>query len=266
MNRQSRFIMSMLVFGYSFLFVPLFLVVVYSFNDSSIATIWGGFSTRWYGELFRNEQILSAAYLSLRIAITSATAATVLGTMAGLVLARFGRFKGRTLFSGMITAPMVMPEVITGLSLLLLFVTLQQLTGWPGQRGFSTIAIAHTTFSMAYVAIIVQSRLIAMDESLEEAAMDLGGKPLQVVFDITLPLIAPAMIAGWLLSFTLSLDDLVIASFVSGPGSSTLPMYIFSKVKLGVSPDINALATLIIVVVSLGVAIAWIVARKSTKA
>lgn len=266
MKRQSRFIMSMLVFGYAFLFVPLFLVVVYSFNDSRIATIWGGFSTRWYGELFRNEQILSAGYLSLRIAMTSATAATVLGTMAGLILARFGRFKGRTFFSGMITAPMVMPEVITGLSLLLLFITLQQLTGWPGQRGFSTIAIAHTTFSMAYVAVIVQSRLIAMDESLEEAAMDLGGKPLQVVFDITLPLIAPAMIAGWLLSFTLSLDDLVIASFVSGPGSSTLPMYIFSKVKLGVSPDINALATLIIAAVSLGVIIAWIVARKNTKA
>ena len=262
MRHRSRFILSTLAFGYAFLYIPLVFVVVYSFNDSRIATIWGGFSTRWYGELFRNDQVLDAALLSLNIALTSATFATILGTMAGLVLARFGRFKGRTLFSGMITSPMVMPEVITGLSLLLLFVTLQQLTGWPGQRGFTTIAIAHTTFSMAYVAIIVQSRLLSMDESLEEAAMDLGGRPLRVVFDITLPLIAPAMIAGWLLAFTLSLDDLVIASFVSGPGSSTLPMYIFSKVKLGVSPDINALATLIIVAVSLGVLVAWFAMRR----
>jgi len=262
MNRQSRFIVSILAFGYAFLYVPLVLVVVYSFNDSRIATVWGGFSVRWYGELFRNEQILDAAFLSVRIALTSATIATVLGTMAGLALARFRRFKGRTLFSGMITSPMVMPEVITGLSLLLLFVALQQTTGWPGQRGFGTITIAHTTFAMAYVAVIVQSRLMSMDESLEEAAMDLGGHPLRVVFDITLPLIAPAMAAGWLLAFTLSLDDLVIASFVSGPGSNTLPMYIFSKVKLGVSPDINALATLIIAFVSLGVLAAWLIGRK----
>ncbi len=265
MKTQSRFILSVLCFGYAFLYIPLISVVFYSFNDSSLATLWGGFSTRWYGELFRNEQVLDALFLSVRIAVTSATLATILGTMAGFVLARFGRFKGRTLFSGMISSPMVMPEVITGLSLLLMFVTLQQLTGWPGQRGFSTIMIAHTTFSMAYVAVIVQSRLLAMDESLEEAAMDLGGRPLRVVFDITLPLIAPAMMAGWLLSFTLSLDDLVIASFVSGPGSTTLPMYIFSKVKLGVSPDINALASLIIGVVSVGVAIAWLVIRRSAK-
>jgi len=265
MSKQSRFIITVLSFGYAFLYVPLLLVVVYSFNNSSIATVWGGFSTRWYGELLRNDLILDAMFLSLRIAITSATAATILGTMAGLVLARFGRFKGRTLFSGMISSPMVMPEVITGLSLLLFFVTLQQITGWPGQRGFSTITVAHTTFSMAYVAVIVQSRLMAMDESLEEAAMDLGGRPLRVVFDITLPLIAPAMIAGWLLSFTLSLDDLVIASFVSGPGSTTLPMYIFSKVKLGVSPDINALATIIIALVSFGVAIAWLAMRRAAK-
>ena len=264
MKRQSRFIVSVLAFGYAFLYVPLALVVVYSFNDSRIATVWGGFSTRWYGELLRNEQILDATFLSLRIALTSATIATVLGTMAGIALARFRRFKGRTLFSGMITSPMVMPEVITGLSLLLLFVSLQQLTGWPAQRGFGTITIAHTTFAMAYVAIIVQSRLMSMDESLEEAAMDLGGHPLRVMFDITLPLIAPAMVAGWLLAFTLSLDDLVIASFVSGPGSNTLPMYIFSKVKLGVSPDINALATLIILFVSSGVLLSWLVARRRT--
>ena len=265
MNKRSRFILSMLAFGYAFLYIPLVLVIVYSFNDSRIATVWGGFSTRWYGELLQNDLILDAAFLSLRVAVTSATAATVLGTIAGLVLARFGRFKGRTLFSGMVSAPMVMPEVITGLSLLLFFVTLQQLVGWPGQRGFSTITIAHTTFSLAFVAIIVQSRLMAMDESLEEAAMDLGGRPLRVVFDITLPLIAPAMVAGWLLAFTLSLDDLVIASFVSGPGSSTLPMYIFSKVKLGVSPDINALATLIIAFICVGVTLAAIVMRRWAK-
>ncbi len=264
MKRQSRFIVSVLAFGYAFLYIPLVLVVLYSFNDSRIATVWGGFSTRWYGELLRNEQILDAAFLSLRIALTSATIATIFGTMAGIALARFRRFKGRTLFSGMITSPMVMPEVITGLSLLLLFVSLQQLTGWPAQRGFGTITIAHTTFAMAYVAIIVQSRLMSMDESLEEAAMDLGGHPLRVMFDITLPLIAPAMVAGWLLAFTLSLDDLVIASFVSGPGSNTLPMYIFSKVKLGVSPDINALATLIILIVSGGVLLSWLVARRRT--
>jgi putrescine transport system permease protein len=263
MRKQSRFILTVLSFGYAFLYIPLISVVIYSFNDSRLATVWGGFSTRWYGELFRNDQILDALSLSLRIAFTSATGATVLGTMAGLVLARFGRFKGRSLFSGMISSPMVMPEVITGLSLLLLFITLQQLTGWPGQRGFATITIAHLTFSMAYVAVIVQSRLMSMDESLEEAAMDLGGRPLRVVFDITLPLILPAMMAGWLLSFTLSLDDLVIAQFVSGPGSNTLPMIIFSKVKLGVSPDINALATLIIVTVSSGVALAWFIGRRS---
>jgi len=262
-NKQSRFILAVLAFGYAFLYIPLVSVVVYSFNDSKLATVWGGFSTRWYGELFRNDQVLDAAFLSLRIAATSATFATILGTMAGLVLVRFGRFKGRTLFSGMITSPLVMPEVITGLSLLLFFVSLHGLIGWPGQRGFSTITIAHTTFSMAFVAVIIQSRLAAMDESLEEAAMDLGGHPLRVVFDITLPLIAPAMVAGWLLAFTLSLDDLVIASFVSGPGSSTLPMYIFSKVKLGVTPDINALASLFILIVVVGLIVAWMAMRKT---
>ena len=259
--KQSRLIVSILAFGYAFLYIPLVSVIFYSFNDSRLATVWGGFSTRWYGELFRNDQILDAMFLSFRIAATSATFATILGTMAGLILVRFGRFRGRALFSGMITSPLVMPEVITGLSLLLLFVSLQQLIGWPGQRGFSTITIAHTTFSMAYVAVVVRSRLAAMDESLEEAAMDLGCGPLRVIFDITLPLIAPAMVAGWLLAFTLSLDDLVIASFVSGPGSSTLPMYIFSKVKLGVTPDINALASLIILIVSVGLFLSWAAMR-----
>ena len=265
MKRSSRFLLSMLAFGYAFLYIPIALVVVYSFNDSRIATVWGGFSTRWYGELFRNEQILESALLSLRIAFTAATMATLFGTLAALALVRFGRFRGRTLFSGMITSPMVMPEVITGLSLLLLFIAMQQLTGWPGQRGFSTITIAHTTFAMAYVAVIVQSRLSSMDQSLEEAAMDLGGTPFRVMIDITLPLIAPAMVAGWLLAFTLSLDDLVIATFVSGPGASTLPMYIFSKVKLGVSPDINALATLIIGVITLGLLVAWLAMRRADR-
>jgi putrescine transport system permease protein len=254
-----------MAFGYAFLYLPLISVVVYSFNDSRLATVWGGFSTRWYGELFRNDLVLDAALLSLRIAATSASLATILGTLAGLALTRFGRFRGRTLFSGMVTSPLVMPEVVTGLALLLLFVSLHTLTGWPAQRGFSTITIAHTTFAMAYVTVIVRSRLGAMDLSLEEVAMDLGGKPLRVLFDITLPLIAPAMVAGWLLAFTLSLDDLVLASFVTGPGGSTLPLLIFSKVKLGVTPDINALATVIIAVVSIGVLLSFHIASRSTR-
>jgi putrescine transport system permease protein len=262
MRGRSRFLLTVLCFGYAFLYIPLISVVFFSFNKSSLATVWGGFSLKWYGELFRNEQVLDALALSLKVAASTATLATILGTMAGLALVRFGRFRGRTLFSGMIVSPLVMPEVITGLSLLLLFVSLQQLIGWPSQRGFATITIAHTTFSMAYVAIIIQSRLTSMDESLEEAAMDLGCKPARVIFDITLPLIAPAMVAGWLLAFTLSLDDLVIASFVSGPGGTTLPMYIFSKVKLGVTPDINALASLIILVVTVALTIAWLAMRK----
>jgi putrescine transport system permease protein len=265
MRQRSRFVLTALAFGYAFLYIPLVSVIVYSFNDSRLATVWGGFSTRWYGELFRNEQILDATLLSLQIAATSATLATILGTLAGLALVRFGRFRGRTLFSGMILSPLVMPEVITGLSLLLLFVTSQYLIGWPYQRGFATITIAHTTFSMAYVAVVIQSRLTAMDQSLEEAAMDLGCRPMRVVFDITLPLIVPAMIAGWLLAFTLSLDDLVISSFVSGPGSNTLPMYIFSKVRLGVTPDINALASLFILIVSTTLFAAWFVLRKRSQ-
>ena len=265
MRRHSRFIVSRLAFGYAFLYIPLLSIIVYSFNDSSLATVWGGFSIRWYREILQNEQVLVALLLSLKIALASASLATLFGTMAGITLARFGRFRGRNLFTGMVLSPMVMPEVITGLALLLLFVSLQQLTGWPGQRGFGTITIAHTTFSMAYVAVIVQSRLVAMDSSLEEAAMDLGGRPFRVVLDITLPLIAPAMLAGWLLAFTLSLDDLVLASFVSGPGGSTLPMLIFSKVKLGVKPDINALATLIMMFVTVGVLLAWGIGKRMQK-
>lgn len=258
-NKRSTFLLTVLCFGYAFLYIPIVMVMVYSFNDSRIVSVWGGFSLRWYASLLENRQLIEAALLSLRIAFTSATVATALGALAGIALARIRRFRGRILFSGMIAAPLVMPEVITGLSLLLLFVSLQDFIGWPGERGAMTITISHITFAMAYVAIIVQSRLAAMDESLEEAAMDLGGRPFQVMFDITLPIIAPAMLSGWLLAFTLSLDDLVIASFVSGPGASTLPMWIFSKVRLGVTPDINALATIIITTVSLGVFIAGLV-------
>ena len=262
MNRSSRFIFSALCFGFAFLYLPILMLILLSFNDSSIATVWGGFSLRWYSALLSNKQIINAALLSLKIAAVSATFATILGTMAGLALTQMGRYRGRLIFTGLIAAPLVMPEVITGLSLLLLFVSLQELIGWPLSRGASTITIAHITFSMAYVAVIVQSRLANMDQSLEEAAMDLGGRPMQVAFDITLPLIAPSMISGWLLAFTLSLDDLVIASFTSGAGASTLPMVIFSKIKLGVTPDINALASIIIGTVTVGIVIAsWIILR-----
>jgi putrescine transport system permease protein len=240
----------MMVAGFLFLYLPIVLLVVFSFNESRLVTVWGGFSTRWYGELFRNEQILGAAWLSFKIAAMNATGATVLGTLAGLALARFGRFRGRPLLTGLATAPLVMPEVITGLSLLLLFVAMEQLIGWPPGRGITTITIAHMTFSMAYVTVVVQSRLATLDESLEEAAMDLGARPAKVFFLITLPIILPAILAGWLLAFTLSWDDLVITSFVTGPGSSTLPIVIFSMVRLGVSPDINALATLLILAVA----------------
>jgi putrescine transport system permease protein len=247
---------SALFLGFAFLYIPVALLIIYSFNASRLVTVWGGFSTKWYGELLRNEQILNAAWLSLKVAALSASLAVALGTLAGLVLARFGPFKGRTLLSGLTTAPLVMPEVITGLSLLLLFVTMEQIIGWPAGRGMTTIVISHITLTMAYVTVIVQSRLAQMDDSLEEAAMDLGARPFKVFFLITLPIIAPALMSGWLLAFTLSLDDLVITSFVAGPGSSTLPMVIFSKVRLGVSPDINALATILVAVVAVGVTIA----------
>ena len=263
MRRTSTFLYTVLCFGYAFLYIPIFVLIAYSFNNARLATVWGGFSTRWYGALLDNEQIIDAALLSLQIALVSATLATLLGTLAALGLNRMGRYRGRTLFTGMIAAPLVMPEVITGLSLLLLFVSLQEMIGWPGSRGANTITIAHITFSMAYVAVIVRSRLASLDRALEEAAMDLGGRPFAVNIDITLPLIMPAMGAGWLLAFTLSLDDLVISSFVAGAGASTLPMVIFSKVKLGVTPEINALATIIIGIVMLGVIIAgWMMLRQ----
>lgn len=265
MKGTSTFRLSVLVFGFAFLYVPILSLIVYSFNKSRLVTVWAGFSTEWYGRLLQNEQILDAAWLSLKIAAINATGAVVLGTLAGLALARFGKFRGRTLLSGMTTAPLVMPEVITGLSLLMLFVVMEGLFGWPAGRGVTTITIAHMTLTLAYVTVIVQSRLSTLDDSLEEAAMDLGARPSKIFFVITLPIIAPALISGWLLSFTISLDDLVITNFVSGPGSSTLPMVIFSKVRMGVSPDINALATIIVLLVTLGVVAAGIVMARQEK-
>ena len=254
--RRRLFLPIVATLGFVFLYAPIVSLVVFSFNESKLVTVWGGFSTKWYVELFANPDVLNAGLLSLRIAASSATIALVLGTLCAVALQRFGRFRGQTLMAGMVSAPLVMPDVITGLSLLLLFVAMQELFGWPAGRGELTIVIAHATFCMAYVTVVVRSRLSDLDLSLEEAAQDLGAVPARVFFDITLPIIAPALISGWLLSFTLSLDDLVIASFVSGPDSNTLPMVIFSKMKLGVSPDINALAAIIIGIVALGVVIA----------
>ena len=255
-GQRSRFLSVMLAIGLAFFYIPMILLVIYSFNYSKLVPVWGGWSLRWYEVLFKSEEVWSAVSLSLQIAVVNATFATVLGTLAGLAMVRFGRFRGRTLFGGMLVAPLVMPEVITGLSLLVLFITLKQLIGWPAERGFTTITIAHITFSLAYVAVIVQARLTGMGQTLEEAALDLGAKPFKVLTAITIPRLAPGMISGWLLAFTLSLDDLVIASFVTGPGANTLPILIFSRIRLGLRPDINALATIIILFVAVCVAIA----------
>ena len=265
MRKRSLFLSVWLVLGLAFLYVPLMSLIVYSFNKSRLATLWGGFSTEWYFKLFENTQIMDAALLSIRIAALSATAATILGTMAGFALARVVRFPGRTMFSGLVSAPLVMPEVITGLSLLFLFIMMEQAIGWPKGRGATTVTLAHITFSMAYVAVIVRARLSSMDRSLEEAAMDLGSRPLRVLFDITLPLISPAMVSGWLLSFTLSLDDVVITAFTTGPGATTLPLVVWSKVKLGVTPDVNALATIIIAGFSTCVLVAGFIMYRSEK-
>ena len=254
-----------LIIGFGFLYLPMLILMVYSFNESKLVTVWGGFSTKWYGQLFKNEQMLDAVLMSLKIAAASASMAVVLGTMAAILLVRYRKFKGKTLFTGMITAPLVMPEVITGLSLLLLFVSMAQLIGWPAERGALTIWIAHSTFNMAYVAVVVSSRLKEMDESLEEAGMDLGANKLKVFFLVTLPIIAPALFSGWLLAFTLSLDDLVIASFVSGPGATTLPMLVFSSVRMGITPEINALATLLILSISFITLLGWFYARYMEK-
>ena len=264
MRRSPTLLYTAMALGYAFLYIPIVSVIVFSFNDSRVSTVWGGFSTRWYVALFQNQQLLDAVQRSFVIATLTATAAVLLGTASGLALSRFGRFPGRGLLSLMNSAPMVMPDVMMGLSSLLLFVTLQQAFGWP-DRGMVTITLAHITLTSCYVTVVVRSRMAGMDDSLEEAAMDLGARPWRVFFVITLPLIAPALLAGWLLAFTLSLDDLVIASFTSGPGSSTLPMVIYSKVKLGVTPEINALATIIVVLVAVGVSIAGILMHRRSR-
>lgn len=253
----SRLSKIFLALGFVFLYAPMLSLVIYSFNESKLVTVWSGFSVKWYGELFADEQMMSAAWVSLQIAFFTACASVVLGTMAAMVMTRFRNFRGKTLFGALITAPLVMPEVITGLSVLLLFVSLGEWLGIEIARGMTTIWIAHVTFCMAFVTVVISSRLSELDRSLEEAAMDLGANRLKVFFVITLPIIAPALISGWLLAFTLSLDDLVIASFTSGPSSTTLPMKVFSSVRLGISPKINALATLMIAAVSAAALIAW---------
>lgn len=265
MQQKHYFLKTCLFAGFAFFYIPIFSMIFFSFNKSRLATVWGGFSTEWYWKLFANKQVMNAALLSLEIALVSATIATILGTMAGIALARFKRFRGRTLFSGFVTAPLIMPEVITGISMLMLFILMGQYIGWPGKRGFTTVTIAHITFSLTFVTTIVQSRLSSMDISIEEAAMDLGSKPWQVLKDVTLPIITPAIVSGWLLAFTISLDDVVITNFTTGPGATTLPILIWSKVKLGVTPDINALASLVIVIVGICVGIAGLLMNRAEK-
>ncbi|KKZ87841.1 putrescine ABC transporter permease PotI [Rhizobium phaseoli] len=256
MLRWTRFNIISVVLGFAFLYLPIVLLVIFSFNESKLVTVWGGFSTKWYVSLLSNQALLDAAWVTIRVGLLSATFASVLGTMAALTLVRYTRFRGRMLFSGMVYAPLVMPEVITGLSLLLLFVAI----GF--DRGFWTITLAHTTLTMCFVAVVVQSRLLSFDQSIEEAAQDLGAPPVRTFFEITLPIISPAVFSGWILAFTLSLDDLVIASFTSGPGATTLPMKIYSQVRLGVTPEINAVCTILIGIVAVGVVCASIITKR----
>lgn len=258
MRKFTWFNVTALSFGFAFLYLPMLILIIFSFNESKLVTVWAGFSTKWYGELMQNEAFLDAAWVTIKVAVASSTFATVLGTMAALVIVRAGRFPGRTLFSGMIYAPLVMPEVITGLSLLLLFI------GIGLDRGVLTIVLAHTTFAMCYVSVVVSSRLVSFDQSLEEAALDLGCSAFDAFRLVTLPIIAPAVISGWLLAFTLSLDDLVIASFTAGPSATTLPIKIFSAVRLGVSPEINALSTIMITIVAVGVISASIISKRAS--
>ncbi len=252
----SRFNIVSIVLGFAFLYLPIVILIIFSFNASRLVTVWGGFSLQWYGSLFRNEGFLDAAWVTIRVGLISATVATVLGTLAALALTRYTRFRGRVLFSGMVFAPLVMPEVITGLSLLLLFVAIGL------DRGLFTLTLAHITFTMCFVAVVVQSRLVTFDRSLEEAAMDLGATPVKTFLQVTLPVIAPAIISGWMLAFTLSMDDLVISNFTSGPGATTLPMKIYSQVRLGVTPEINAACTILIAVVTVGVIAASILNKR----
>jgi putrescine transport system permease protein len=256
MNRWTPFNKVSLLVGFAFLYLPIVLLVVYSFNASKLVTVWGGFSTKWYGSLLENQGLMDAAWVTIRVALISATIATILGTLAALALTRYTTFRGRTLFSGMIYAPLVMPDVITGLSLLLFFVAVNL------DRGIVTVIIAHITFSMCYVAIVVQSRLLSFDRSIEEAAMDLGATPVATFLQVTLPVISPAVASGWMLAFTLSLDDLVISSFASGPGATTLPMKIYSQVRLGVTPEINAICTILITFVTIGVIAASVITKR----
>jgi putrescine transport system permease protein len=272
MKKYLTFPNVMLALGLLFLYAPIVSMVVYSFNNSRLVTVWDAAHSptlRWYAALLHDRPVLQAAWLSIRVAAMSATGAVVLGTLAGLALARFGRFRGRALLQGLTTAPLVMPEVITGLSMLLLFVSLEQLLralfGWQFDRGMTTITLAHITFTMAYVTVVVQSRLATFDDSLEEAALDLGARPAKVFFRITLPLIMPAILSGWLLAFTLSWDDVVVSQFVAGPGSNTLPMLIYSKVRLGVNPSINALATLMVLIVATGVVLSAVWMKRAEK-
>ncbi|AJD40141.1 prutescine ABC transporter permease protein PotI [Rhizobium gallicum bv. gallicum R602sp] len=256
MLQWTRFNIVSVTLGFAFLYLPIVLLVIFSFNESKLVTVWGGFSTKWYAQLLYNQALLDAAWVTVRVGVLSATLATILGTLAALTLVRYTRFRGRMLFSGMVYAPLVMPEVITGLSLLLLFVAI----GF--DRGFWTITLAHTTLTMCFVAVVVQSRLVSFDHSIEEAAQDLGAPPVRTFFEVTLPIIAPAVFSGWILAFTLSLDDLVIASFTSGPGATTLPMRIYSQVRLGVTPEINAVCTILIGIVTVGVICASIVSKR----
>ncbi|KFN46911.1 ABC transporter permease subunit [Arenimonas metalli] len=264
-GKNSKFTLAMLVLGFVFLYAPILSLIIYSFNESRLVTVWSGFSVKWYVELFRDQQMMDAAWVSVQVAFWTACASVVLGTLAAMIMTRFRDFPGKTIFGGLITAPLVMPEVITGLSILLLFVSIGPIIGIGEQRGMLTIWIAHVTFCMAFVTVVISSRLGELDRSLEEAAMDLGANRIKVFFVITLPIIAPALISGWLLAFTLSLDDLVIASFVSGPSSTTLPMKVFSSVRLGVSPKINALASLMILAVTVAAVIGWWVMTREDK-
>ncbi|MET4614560.1 putrescine transport system permease protein [Stenotrophomonas sp. 2619] len=265
MVRGSRWLgWSVLGLGFGFLYLPILLLMIYSFNESKLATVWSGFSTRWYGELFNNRQILDALWISLKVAFWTACASTVLGTMAAMVMTRFKRFPGKTMFGALITAPLVMPEVILGFSLMTLLVAMGGIPGFPA-RGVTSIWIAHVTFTLSFVTVVVSSRLQELDRSLEEAAMDLGAGRLKVFLQITLPIIAPALVAGWLLAFTLSLDDVVIASFVAGPSSTTLPMKVFASVRMGIKPEINALATLMVLAVSIAAVVGWFVTARGEK-
>ena len=265
MRYLSKTSVASLIFGYTFLYLPILTVIVFSFNESRLVTVWSRFSTKWYKSLLSNEGLIDAVLASFKIAAMTATIAVILGTLAAVVMVRFSKFRGRTLFSGLISAPLVMPDVITGLAVLMMFVTFEQLIGWPAYRGVLTITIAHITLAMAYVSLVVQARLQDFDRSLEEAALDLGARPVKVFLVIVLPLILPSLMAGWLLAFALSLDDVVIASFLSGPGATTLPMLIFSSIRMGVSPEINALATIIVGIVAIGVTIAGLIIHYQQK-